>query len=108
MTVVSEEDQRLKPDFVDAPSQTGPAQHIRCDDRIFAFGKIPSDDLTAQNVDHKVAVQPDRGNGGGQTGDIPAPNLIQPRSTQLWNNSRHLWWWTGPHQWGRACGWSSR
>ena len=39
---------------------------------------LPADDLAAVDVEDEVEVEEDPAHGGGQIGDVPAPDLVGP------------------------------
>jgi hypothetical protein len=58
-------------------ADAGPADQIRCDGWVFSFGDVPGHHLAAPDVDHQVEVEPHPSHGGGQVGDVPAPDLLR-------------------------------
>jgi len=71
------QDQWLAPAFADPLSEVGPTHQIRFNGGILSLGNIPGHNLAAPNVDYQVEVQPDPAHGGGEIGNVPAPELLR-------------------------------
>jgi len=77
VAVIGMQDKWLAPAFADLLSEAGPTYQICCNGGIVSFGDIPGHNLAAPDVDHQLEVQPDPAHGGGEIGDVPAPELIR-------------------------------